>query len=150
MNTERLHSTEENIPKRKIEAWCAIADETYETGNAPGIIGSLFDGLIVYLRGMLRDIVQHDVPPMTYGLVERSATSLLFWGLDHGISQGDLDKSLQHSPVLRDTVLLVLISIGELLSQGNLGASFEVFVRPLTRLQIVWMSSSQQRYINNL
>lgn len=76
MNTERMQFVEEHVPQRKVEIWRAITDETYETGNAPGIIGSLFDGLIAYLQGMLREIVQPDVEPITYGLLERGATSL--------------------------------------------------------------------------
>ncbi len=149
MNTERMQFAEEHIPQRKVETWRAVTDETYETGNASGIIESLFDGLIAYLQGMLREIVQPDVEPITYGLLERSATSLLFWGLNHGISQGDLDRSLQHSTLLRDTVLLVLISIGELLSQGNLSTGYEVCGYLLMRTQVPWKSSPRQRYIDN-
>lgn len=115
MNTERMRLTEKDIPQRSVETWRAIADGTHDTGNAPGIIGSLFDGLIAYLQGMLREIVHPDVGPIAYGLLERSATSLLFWGLDHSVSQGDLDRSLQRSALLWDTILLILISIGELL-----------------------------------
>ena len=148
MNTERMQFVEEHVPQRKVEIWRAITDETYETGNTPGIIGSLFDGLIAYLQGMLREIVQPDVEPITYGLLERGATSLLFWGLDHGVSQGDLDRSLQHSALLRDTILLVLISIGELLSQGNLSTRYVVCGCLLMRSQVPW-KSPRQRYIDS-
>lgn len=44
--------------------------------------------------------------------------ALHFWGLDFGVSHGKLDMTLQYSPRLRDTVLTVLVSVGDLLSIG--------------------------------
>ncbi|KAF3002703.1 hypothetical protein E8E13_010081 [Curvularia kusanoi] len=120
MTTQRLDLAEGIVPKRKVEMWHATADRTCNTDGTPGIIASFFDGLIAYLQGTLHNISDGDCERNVHQLLERCSATLLFWGFDHGVSQGKVDESLQHSTLLRDTVLVVLISIGELLSRGKI------------------------------
>jgi hypothetical protein len=94
-------------------------DATDETGASIHTIGSLFDGLMICLKTVLYHIQQSSPEPSYYGSLEKSAAALLFWGSDHGVSHGDLDKALRYSGFLRDTVLLVLTSIGDILSQSK-------------------------------
>jgi hypothetical protein len=94
-------------------------DATDEAETSIRIIGSLFDGLMICLKTVLYHIRRSSPEPLYYRSLEKSAAALLFWGGDHGVSHGDLDKALQHSGFLRDTVLMVLTSIGDILSQSK-------------------------------
>lgn len=83
-----------------------------------GVIGSLFDGLITFLKLMLETLKKGELePPPRYWSLEGNLAPLFFWGKDFNVSNGELDIALQHSIRLRDTVLTVLISIGEFMSQ---------------------------------
>jgi hypothetical protein len=83
-----------------------------------GVIAGLFNGLLEFLKFLLRHFREYDPESRHYRPLERSSTALLFWGSDLNVSHGDLDVALQHSGGLRDTVLTVLISIAEFMSQG--------------------------------
>jgi hypothetical protein len=107
------------VPQHKVDAWRIHADTRNQTGIATGIIGFLFDGLVGFLQTVLNNMRQGDVATPWYGSLEKNAAALLFWGLDHSVSKGELDTTLQHSGLLRDTVLLVLISIGEFISEST-------------------------------
>jgi hypothetical protein len=99
--------------------WQVKTDGIDEVGIANCIIGSLFDGLMGCLKAVLDHTRQSRPEPPHYWSLEKSAAALLFWGSDHGVSHGNLDRALKHSRLLRDTVLLVLTSIGDLLSQSK-------------------------------
>jgi hypothetical protein len=97
--------------------WQTKTDPRDEMRPSICIIGSLFDGLMGCLKAVLFHVQQSSPEPPYYRSLEKSAAALLFWGSDHGVTQGDLDRALQYSRHVRDTVLLVLTSIGDLLSQ---------------------------------
>lgn len=101
-----------------IRSWQARADAADEATLSTGIIGSLFDGLVAFLKAVL-DSSRHNPEFQHYQSLESDCATLLFWGFDLGVSKGDLDTRLQHSEQLRHTVLTILISIAELISQGT-------------------------------
>ncbi|OAL51019.1 hypothetical protein IQ07DRAFT_537378 [Pyrenochaeta sp. DS3sAY3a] len=83
-----------------------------------GPIGSLFNSLLELLGLILIDIrTQPDISEHHQSL-ESSCAAFLFWGTDHGVSQGDLDEALQDSAQLRDTCLMALTSIGQFLTSS--------------------------------
>lgn len=108
-----------NRNQKTIETWQAVTAAKVESSGAIGLIGSLFDGLLTSLQQVLRLLSSASCPIPHYQTLERSAAALLFWGNDHDVSGGELDERLQHSRLLRDTVLMILISIGELVSGGK-------------------------------
>jgi hypothetical protein len=115
---ERLQPVEGSSTKI-IDLW----DDGTNTGNdtnSAGIIGTLFDGLMSYLRLILTTLERRKAGSTFHRSLEICSAALLFWGKDHGVSNGNLDMILQHSDYLRDTVLTVLISIGESIIQGRL------------------------------
>jgi hypothetical protein len=60
--------------------------------------------------------------------LEKNAAALLFWGTDHGVSKGNLVMGLQHSILLRDTVLVIFISIGEMMTTST-SKPFNLYMR---------------------
>jgi hypothetical protein len=119
MELECSQNSHDTSSKDEFANWPTKADVRDRFGISTCIIGSLFDGLLSFLKAVLHDVKQCRPEPPHYRSLEKSAAALLFWGSDHGVSNGALDKDLQHSSLLRDTVLLVLTSIGDLLSQGK-------------------------------
>lgn len=89
-------------------------------GTRGGIISFLFDELVSLLETILQDVGQGDAAWPWYETLEKGAAALLFWGMDHSVSRGDLDATLQNSGLLRDTVLLILISISNLVIKSTL------------------------------
>jgi hypothetical protein len=81
--------------------------------SIPGIVGSLYNGLIAMLKAELDQSKQHLSDESSNESLDSTLASLFFWGVDHGVSHGELDKSLKNSMFLRDTVLEILISISE-------------------------------------
>jgi hypothetical protein len=84
-------------------------DEAHTTG----VIALLYDALVI-----IHGIKHGNSEPQYFRSLEESAATLVFWGGDHDVSRGALDKILQHAQHLRDAVLLTLVSIGDLLSQS--------------------------------
>jgi hypothetical protein len=109
---------QQHDPQKKIERWQIESFVEDNSDALTGIVGSLFDGLTSSLQAVLHSLQKCDPEHPQLRPFERSAAALLFWGSDHGVPSGGLDRALQHSRNIRDTVLLVLISIGDLLSQG--------------------------------
>ena len=103
----------------EIEKWRTRTDVGENVILSSGVIAGLFNGLLEFLKFLLQHFRTHDPESRHYRPLERSSTALLFWGSDLGVSHGDLDVALQHSCELRDTVLTILISIAELMSQGS-------------------------------
>lgn len=96
-----------------------------QTPNRPGkmgptanIIASLHASIMAFLRAVLQDGDKIEYEMKHFRALERSAAILLFWGSEHGVGNGDIDRALQNSDFFRDTVVQVLLSIGVLLSQG--------------------------------
>ncbi|KAH8719537.1 hypothetical protein GQ44DRAFT_775237 [Phaeosphaeriaceae sp. PMI808] len=96
-----------------IERWQAdtVVQKDHETGTGP--IGLLFNSLIELLRFILIDIKKRLNMSEHYQSLESSSAALFFWGADLGVARGELDEALQDSSQLRDTCLLVLVSIGQ-------------------------------------
>lgn len=117
MELERLHGPRNS--NEEITIWQTKSYSKDEVGVSSGIIGSLFDAIISCFQGVLHELIQRSPEPAFYVSLEKNAAALLFWGSHHSVSQGDLDRTLQHSQVVRDMVLLVLISIGDILSQSS-------------------------------
>jgi hypothetical protein len=101
-----------------IERWQAdtVVRKDHETGTGP--IGSLFNSLVELLGLVLIDIKTKPAMSQHYQSLESSSAALFFWGTDLGVSRGELDEVLQDSTQLRDTCLLVLVSIGQFLVSG--------------------------------
>jgi hypothetical protein len=102
-----------------IKIWQSSANEELESTVSTGIIGTLFDGLLQFLKSILKTLQKCQPKSADRGKLENSLAALFFWGRDLGVSNGELDMKLQHSPRLRDTVLSLLISIGEFMSHGK-------------------------------
>jgi len=71
-----------------------------------------------FLKVVLQDRDRIEYEMKHFRALERSAAILLFWGSEHGVGNGDIDRALQNSDFLRETVVQVLLSIGALLSQS--------------------------------
>jgi hypothetical protein len=95
-----------------IERWQAdaVGRKDYETGTGP--IGSLFNSITELLGLILVDTRKRSNMSQHYQSLESSSAALFFWGTDLGVARGELDEVLQDSAELRDTCLLVLVSIG--------------------------------------
>ncbi|KAH7071121.1 hypothetical protein BKA63DRAFT_67376 [Paraphoma chrysanthemicola] len=131
-----LRALEQDNPLDTIETWQSGLCSKDEVELQTGIIGSLYNSLMNSLRGLLHDLNKHGFNSRHYRTIEKYAAALLFWGDDHGISQGQLDMALQSALFLRDTVLLVLISLGEFLSQDFL----KIFATSSVRASILGRS----------
>lgn len=119
MELECSQSSHDIFSKDEVTIWQKKVNVRDEVGFPTCVIGSLFDSLLSFLKAVLHDMKQSSPEPPYYRSLEKSAAALFFWGSDHGVSHGALDRDLQHSSHLRDTVLLVLTSIGDLLSQSK-------------------------------
>ena len=98
--------------RHEIELWqSSLHPETGENVS-PGIIGSVFDGLMAFLRSVLETLKQQKLISPGHQLLERASAALPFWGLDFGNSIGELDFALQCSNEVRDMVLAV-VSFGD-------------------------------------
>lgn len=123
MASSRLQALKESsraatLAQENVEKWQVDNNALFAAEQQPGIIGLLFDASMICLNGVLGVLRQQDIKRQTYRDLEKHAAALLFWGSDHGVACGNLDRALQHSEFLRDAVLLVLISIGETIYQG--------------------------------
>jgi hypothetical protein len=120
MATEQLQaslSRTEDIKRWQIQTY--DGDEaTVSTTNIP-MVSTLYDGLMSFLKIILAYARDQKPKPTYYASLEQSVATLFFWGRDFGVSQGELDMTLQFSHRLRDTVLTLLISLGDLLSLGT-------------------------------
>ncbi|OAG06641.1 uncharacterized protein CC84DRAFT_1257937 [Paraphaeosphaeria sporulosa] len=101
-----------------IKKWQIQTYDGAEANVSRAIISTLYDVLINSLKALLQHAKQEEPESPNLGFLERNLTALFFWGRDHGVSQGELDAALQFSHRLRDTVLTLLVSLGDLLSQG--------------------------------
>lgn len=119
MESSRLTNAGSLNLEDEVGAWQSERHTNATVEYESGILGSLFDALTRFLQTALQEINKGDITLPSYDSVEKSAATLLFWGNDHGVSKGELDRLLHHSMFLRDTVLSVLISISELLSQSE-------------------------------
>ncbi|PVH94363.1 hypothetical protein DM02DRAFT_478753, partial [Periconia macrospinosa] len=84
-----------------------------------GPIGLLFNSILEVLRLILIDMKTRLNIPQLYQSLESSSAAFFFWGTDMGVSRGELDEVLQDSPELRDTCLLVLVSIGQFITVAS-------------------------------
>lgn len=119
MKSPQLIKAGSLILEREVEEWQSEPNTNIDIDNGSGIIRSLFNGSTRFLQMILQQIRKNTGANAWYDSLERNAATLLFWGNDHGVPMGDLDNALQHSIFLRDTVILVFISIGELMSQSS-------------------------------
>jgi hypothetical protein len=81
-----------------------------------GPIGSLSRPLIETLGLILIDVRMQSDMAQYYCSLESSCAALFFWSDDLGMLRGELDDVLQDSPQLRDTCLVVLVSISRFVS----------------------------------
>ena len=93
-----------------------MADTDDVATSSTETIGSLFDNIMGILKCLLHDMKNCGVdakpqPDLHYRALERIIATLFFWDHDLQVSCGNLDKSLQHSGFLRETVLTVLVAI---------------------------------------
>jgi hypothetical protein len=104
----------------EIRKWQITTSEGGSGTTVPtAIMSTLYDALMGFLKIVLDHARRRQPTPSYYSSLEDDAAALLFWGCDFGVSQGELDVALQYSHRLRDTVLTVLVSLGDLLSLGN-------------------------------
>jgi len=101
-----------------IREWQVTATPGSEAAVSTAVIATLFDGILGFFTLLLRDCKEHRSDSSEYRSLEKNAAALFFWGRDHGVSQGDLDMALQYSHCLRDTVLAVLVSLGQFMIGG--------------------------------
>ncbi|KAF2438858.1 hypothetical protein P171DRAFT_370916 [Karstenula rhodostoma CBS 690.94] len=110
---QALSDRTEDIRKWQIQAY-----DGAEANASRAIISTLYDGSMSVLKAILEHTKKEPTEHSRYPFLERSLAALFFWGRDHGVSQGELDAALQFSHRLRDTVLTLLVSLGDLLSLG--------------------------------
>jgi hypothetical protein len=103
-------------PGLNIELWQADADAQRDDDIGAGPISSLFNSVVQLLGLILTAMRTRQNISHHYQSLESSFAALFFWGTDLDVSQGELDETLLDSPQLRDTCLLVLVSIGELIT----------------------------------
>jgi hypothetical protein len=115
-----------------IERWQADTSLGQDDENGVGLIGSLFNSLIELLGLLLIDMRTQPKVSRQYASLESSAAALFFWGSDLDVSRGELDDELHDSPQLRDTCLLVLVSIGQFITSCMDSVSTHVSAISLT------------------
>ncbi|KAF1912800.1 hypothetical protein BDU57DRAFT_589640 [Ampelomyces quisqualis] len=103
---------------RSIERWQADTNTQKDDDIGVGPIGSLFDSIVELLGFILTSMRKRPSISRHYQSLESSSAALFFWGTDLDVSQGELDEALHDSLQLRDTCLLVLVSIGELITNS--------------------------------
>ncbi|KAF2012581.1 hypothetical protein BU24DRAFT_425218 [Aaosphaeria arxii CBS 175.79] len=113
-------SSKELLPRTRHEAIKEWQTKTHPEAEATtkADIASLYDGLLSFLRLALKELESCDPRPDYVPSLEKSVATLFFWGRDLEVPQGELDLTLQYSHRLRDTVLTLLVSLGDLLSHG--------------------------------
>lgn len=99
-----------------IQHWQADTSLGKAYGVATGPIGLLFNSILEFLGLVLVDMKTQSTIPAHYQPLETISATLFFWGTDLEVTQGELDESLRDSTELRDTCLMVLISIGQYLT----------------------------------
>lgn len=98
-----------------IALWQADADTQKKHDIGVGPIGSLYNPIVELLGLILTSMRTQTSVSRHYQPLESISAALFFWGTDLNVSQGELDEALHDSLQLRDTCLLVLVSIGELI-----------------------------------
>jgi hypothetical protein len=107
-----------NNLEEKVASWRTETYSGVEKVAANDIIAQFFGAILISLRVIIKRSKTESPEPPCYQSLERSAATLIIWGGDHDVSHGGLDNYLQHPGCLRDTVLLTLISIGDILGQS--------------------------------
>ncbi|KAK2063388.1 hypothetical protein LY76DRAFT_642561 [Colletotrichum caudatum] len=102
----------ENYDAARIRDW--IAEEAPETES---LVNRLCRRCIPAIKVVLRKTKRnHDVPELAYRSLERSGSSFILWADGHSVVHGNLDDALAKSETLRKSVLELLISIAETIS----------------------------------
>ena len=105
--------------REHIKQWQISACDGDETTASTATISALYDSLISFLKAVIECNRISEPGSKYHSLLEQNVAALFFWGRDFGVSQGELDTALQFSHRLRDTVLTLLVSLGDLLSFGK-------------------------------
>ena len=115
------HENELHLQDRSenIKRWQLAACYGDESPFSTAIISALYDSIMGFLETVLDHAKKCTPRPLYCPSLEKSVVTLFFWGRDHNVSHGGLDAALQFSHRLRDTVLTLLVSLGDLLSVGN-------------------------------
>lgn len=99
-----------------IELWQADTSTQEKHVIGVGPVGSLYSSIVELLGLTLTSMRTQTSVSRHYQPLESISAALFFWGTDLNVSQGELDEAIRDSPQLRDTCLLVLVSIGELIT----------------------------------
>lgn len=103
----------------EVQQWQATVLHDSQSNVSAALIAAFYDSLMTFLRHVVNKARKQQAVPSYYQSLLDSIAALHFWGLDFRVSQGELDMSLQYSHHLRDTVLTVLASMGDLLCNGS-------------------------------
>ena len=116
------------IGSENIQRWQISTCENDEITSPTATISTLYSGIISFLKVVTDNARKSERVPPYFPSLEQASAALFFWGRDFGVSQGQLDNTLQFSNRLRDTVLTVLASLGDLLSLGTTLSQISRFV----------------------
>lgn len=115
MPSEPTHPSLSPIRLDAIQQWQKQTQTEQETAT---IIASLYENVLHGLKILFQEVQTDTSATQSSRLLEESIATLFFWGQDFQVPEGSLDSALRFSHRLRDTVLLILISLGESLHYG--------------------------------
>lgn len=108
-----------HLQSENIQQWQISTCEDNELALPTATISALYNGIVGFLKVVTDNARKNEPCPSYFSTLEQAVAALFFWGRDFGVPQGELDTALQFSNRLRDTVLTILASLGELSSLGN-------------------------------
>lgn len=108
-----------HLQSENIQQWQISTCEDDELALPTVTISALYNGIVGFLKVVTNNVRKNEPCPSYFSTLEQAAAALFFWGRDFGVPQGELDTALQSSNRLRDTVLTILASLGDLSTLGN-------------------------------
>lgn len=89
--------------------------------EAPSLASRLCEECVKSFKSVLKELQnRNNLPKDIYRSLERSESSLILWVDGHGILRGNLDDALQKSRFLRKSILELLLSISQTLTDSRL------------------------------
>lgn len=116
----RLRLESEEVEKSTlIREWQDTTAEQPSVGSG-SIICRLFGSCISLLRSIVKCSKGKDGSHGDYMQLQESLVALILWSEDHNFSTGNLDTQLHDSEDLRELICSLLLSLADLLVNGNL------------------------------
>lgn len=122
-----------------IEIWQEKTDPR-GVADVSGPIARLYNACTTLYRDILVRIRTKDyISEINVRLLERSFSTLSFWGLDFDVSRGNLDRTLKHSHSLSRSTLKLLASIGKVLAMRTFSSSFVNLLLTIHRVGAIYL-----------